>query len=179
MNKSSVKQELLAISERLVDASDELDRLRENGEEASYAALTKELGVLGDKLVDYLKDVEGDDRAFTHFSLGSLCSMLGYLHQAELSYRSALEQWPDHVGLLNELFDCLMEQRKYAPAKRVIENSIRCGGETPVILQNYAVVLAHLKKLSEAKVVMFNCLAKFPADERSHELLEALENGNP
>ncbi|MEX1122614.1 MAG: tetratricopeptide repeat protein, partial [Balneolales bacterium] len=160
MNETPVKQQLLSISERLVDLSEKLDQLREAEDETGYAALTKELRDIGDSLVDYLKTVEGDDRTFTHFTLGSLCSMMGYMHQAENSYREALAGWPDHVGLLNELFDCLMEQNKYAPAKEIIERSIRHGGETPTILQNYAVVLTHLKKLNEAKVVMFNCMAK-------------------
>lgn len=177
MNEISVKQELLTISERLVDLSEELDRSHEAKDESGYANVTKELRELGDQLVDYLEMTEGDDCAFAHFSLGSLCAMLGYQNQAEKSYREALEHWPDHVGLLNELFDCLMEQNKYAPAKEIIERSIQHGGETPIILQNYAVVLAHLKKLSEAKVVMFNCMAKFPEDPRSRELLDTLEGG--
>lgn len=176
MTGTSVKQELLAISERLVDLSDELDRLREAKDETGYAKIIRELRGFGDRLVDHLKSVEGDDRAFANFSLGSLCSILGYLHQAEKSYRDALEHWPDHVGLLNELFDCLMEQKKYGPAKTIIEKSIKHGGETPVILQNYAVVLTHLKKLDEAKIVMFNCMAKFPDNARSRELLESITN---
>ncbi|MEX1137454.1 MAG: hypothetical protein WEB89_11165 [Balneolales bacterium] len=170
-----MKQELLAISERLVDISEELDRLTDENDEQAHAILVKELRGIGDTLVDYLKTAEDDDRAFIHFSLGSLCSMLGYHNQAEKSYLEALKQWPDHVGLLNELFDCLMEQKKYAPARDIIEKSILHGGETPIILQNYAIVLAHLKKLNEAKVVMFNCMAKFPADQRSKELLSTLE----
>lgn len=175
MQQPSVKQQLLAISERLVDISDELDHLDEEKDESAYAALVKELRETGDQLVEYLDTVQGDDRAFTHFSLGSLCSMLGYIQQAEKSYREALEHWPDHVGLLNEFFDCLMEQKKYAEAKEVIEKSIQHGGEIPPILQNYAVVLAHLEKNDEAKVTLFNCMAKFPGDQRTRELLEALE----
>ncbi|MEX0685809.1 MAG: tetratricopeptide repeat protein [Balneolales bacterium] len=177
MNETSVKQELLAVSERLVDLSDELDRLREAGNDSGYSLITKQLRDIGDQLIDYTKFTEGDDRAYTYFSLGSLCSMLGYHQQAEKSYREALTQWPDHVGLLNEMFDCLMEQHKYAPAKDIIENSIRHGGETPIILQNYAVVLTHLKKLNEARIVLFNCMAKFPGDQPTIDLLKTLEGG--
>ena len=177
MKETTAKQELLAISERLVDLSEELDRLREAGDESGYSTVTKQLRDIGDELVGYTKTTEGDDLAYTHFALGSLCSMLGYLHQAEKSYREALAYWPDHIGLLNELFDCLMDQNKYAPAKEVIEKSIEHGGETPIIMQNYAVVLTHLKKLNEAKVVLFNCMAKFPGDQRTRELMNTLEGG--
>lgn len=171
----AVKQELVELSERLVDLSENLDRAESEDREKDYARAHQQLRRLGDQLVDYIETTQGDDHAFAHFMMGSLCSMMGYNIRAEESYRIALNRWPDHVGVLNELFECLYEQGKYAEARKIIERSMHHGGETPVIMRNYAAVLVQLKQINKARIVMFNCLARFPQDQESREFLEQLD----
>ncbi|MDG5766830.1 tetratricopeptide repeat protein [Balneolales bacterium ANBcel1] len=172
---SSLKDRLLQLSEQIVDLSDEMDRADENEDERTLQSSVRSLRAIGDELVDYLSRASGDDLAFSHFMMGSVCSLLGFWQRAEESYRSALAHWPDHVGILNELFDALVARKKYGEAEEVIRSSIRHGGETPLILRNYAAVLVHQKKLNEAKIVMFNCIARFPDDQESRVFLDKLE----
>ena len=176
MSNPPDKQELITLSEEIVDISEALDQATENVDEHTYAARYKRLREIGEILVDAIEKIEGHDLAYARFMLGSVCNMLGYWAQAEEAYIKALEYWPDHVGLLNELFEAQMEQRKYTDAKETIERSIKHGGETPVILQNYAAVLVQLKELKQAKIVMINCVARFPDDAQSRQLLDQLEN---
>ncbi len=164
------------LSEEIVDLSDQMDEAHARHDEGTVHQCTRRLRRIGDELVDFLERAEGNDLVFTRFMMGSVCSLLGFWKQAEESYRKALLDWPDHVGLLNELFDALVAQKKYAEAEEVIGKSIRHGGETPLILRNDAAVLVHQKKLDEAKVVMFNCIAKFPNDMESRHFLEKLES---
>ncbi len=175
MTSSPTKQELIELSEEIVDISEALDQAGENDDDRNYQTQYNRLREIGEILMDGIESLEGDDLAYARFMLGSVCNMLGYWVQAEEAYTKALEYWPDHVGLLNELFEAQMEQRKYEAAKETIEMSIEHGGETPVILQNYAAVLIHLKQVNKAKVVMINCVAKFPDDQQSRELLHQLE----
>lgn len=170
------KQELLKLSEELVDISEYLDQAEELQDEKVYNKHYQRLRDIGELLVEAVEQVEGDDLAYARFMLGSVCNMLGYWAQAEEAYSLALRHWPDHVGLLNELFEAQMEQGKFAAAKETIQKSIRHGGETPVILQNYAAALIRLKELNQAKIVMINCVAKFPDDQQSRELLNHLED---
>jgi len=170
-----VKQKLLHLSEQIVDLSDEMDRADADEQEDRLHQAMQQLRRIGDQLVDYIEQTSGDDHAYAHFMMGSVCSLLGFWQRAEESYRIALESWPDHVGLLNELFDALVAQTKYAEAEPVIRSSIRHGGATPFILRNHAAVLVHLKRLNEARIVMFNCIARFPGDEESRDFLEKLE----
>lgn len=52
---------------------------------------------------------------------------------------------------------------------------MKYGGETPVILRNQAAVLIHMNRINEAKLVMINCIAKYPDDQESREFLQKLE----
>ena len=171
-----MKNTLITLSEEIVDLSDQMDEADARSDERTVHGCVQRLRRIGDELVDYLEKTDGNDLVFTRFMMGTVCSLLGYWKQAEESYRKALADWPDHVGLLNELFDALVAQRKYAEAEEVIRQSIRHGGETPLVLRNHAAVLVHQKKLSEAKVVMFNCIAKFPNDKESRLFLDKLES---
>ncbi len=170
-----MKTNLITLSEEIVDLSDRMDDADARHDERSLHKCIRRLRGIGEELVDCLERTEGDDLAYIRFMMGSVCSLLGYWKQAEESYRNALSEWPDHVGLLNELFDALVAQKKYAEAEKVIRESIRHGGETPIILRNHAAVLVHQKKLGEAKVVMLNCIAKFPNDMESRLFLKKLE----
>ncbi len=172
---SPVKKKLLQLSETIVDLSDEMDEADAEKDERKLHASMQQLRRIGDELVDYLDQTTGDDHTFARFMMGSVCSLLGFWQQAEESYRMALKKWPDHVGILNELFDALVAQRKYEEAVKVIRTSITHGGETPQILRNYAAVLVHQKKLNEARILMINCIAKFPDDQESREFLSKLE----
>ncbi|MFO8029855.1 MAG: hypothetical protein R6U28_08335 [Cyclonatronaceae bacterium] len=158
-----------------MDLSDALEEADHLGNDCAAHACVKRLRSIGDELVDHLEQASGDDLAFARFMMGSVCSMLGFQQQAETSYRAALKTWPDHVGILNELFDVLTAQGKYGDAEQIIRESIRHGGETPAILRNHAMVLAHLGKRNEARVVLLNCIAKFPNDAESREFLQQLE----
>lgn len=175
MADTPTKEELVELSEEIVDISEYLDQAEENRDDKTYTRHHNRLRQIGDILVDAVERLEGDDLAYARFMLGSVCNMLGFWKQAEEAYTKALEHWPDHVGLLNELFEAQMEQRKYESARKTIEKSIEHGGETPVILQNYAAVLIHLKEVNKAKITMINCVAKFPEDADSRELLNQLE----
>ncbi len=175
-----LKPKLLALSEEIVDLSDRLEAAEEGKDDRLTRQSVNRLRGIGDELVGYLSRAEGDDLAYAHFMMGSVCSLLGFWSQAESSYRQALQVWPDHVGLLNELFDALAAQRKYEEAEKVIRQSIRHGGETPLILRNLAAVLVHLKRLNEARLVMITCTARFPGDTESREFLRQLEGaGQP
>jgi tetratricopeptide (TPR) repeat protein len=171
-----LKSRLLALSEEIVDLSDRLDKAEAGSDDRLAHTCVKRLRAIGDELVDHLEQAGGDDLAFAQFMMGSVCSLLGFWKQAESSYRRALETWPGHVGLLNELFDALVAQRKYDDAEPVIRESIRHGGETPLILRNLAAVLVHLKRINEAKLVMINCTARFPDDLESRSFLKQLDS---
>jgi len=173
---SPVKNRLIQLSEEIVDLSEMLEAAEAGKEEQKAHASARRLREIGDELVDHLADTTGDDLAFARFMMGTVCSLLGFWNNAEMSYRDALSHWPDHVGILNELFDALAAQNKYAEAEEVITKSIKYGGETPLILRNYAAVLVHQKKLNEAKVVMINCIARFPDDQESRKFLQMLES---
>ncbi|TVQ71990.1 MAG: hypothetical protein EA363_05220 [Balneolaceae bacterium] len=170
-----LKPRLLALSEEIVDLSDRLEEAEAANEDREAHHCVKRLRSIGDELVDCLEQAAGDDLAFARFMMGSVCSLLGFWEQAESSYRGALETWPDHVGLLNELFDALVAQRKYAEAETVIRQSIRHGGETPLILRNLAAVLVHLKRINEARIMMINCTARFPDDVEGRAFLKQLD----
>jgi tetratricopeptide (TPR) repeat protein len=170
-----LKPRLLELSEEIVDLSDQLEAAGPEKDDRLAHRCVNRLRGIGDELVGHLDSAEGDDLTYAHFMMGSVCSLLGFWSQAESSYRKALESWPDHVGLLNELFDALVALRKYGEAEIVIRQSIRHGGETPLILRNLAAVLVHLKKFSEAKLVMITCTARFPGDAESRDFLRQLE----
>lgn len=172
---SEIKKELIEESEYLVDLSEALDEAIEKNDEAASKEVIEKLDVFGSKLVQKLEKLEGEDKAYANFMLGSLCSTLRMWPQAEDAYKSALTHWPDHVGLLNELFISLVEQENYAEACEIIEKSIEHGGETPDVLQNYAVVLVRMDRMEEAKIQLINGMAKFPQDSGLPALLKEIE----
>ncbi len=172
---SEIKKELIEESEYLVDLTEALDDAIEKNDEAASKEVIEKLDVFGSKLVQKLEMLEGDDKAYANFMLGSLCSTLRMWPQAEDAYKNALNHWPDHVGLLNELFISLVEQENYPEACEVIEKSIKHGGETPDVLQNYAVVLVRLDRMDEAKIQLINGMAKFPQDSGLQVLLNEIE----
>ncbi len=170
-----IKAELVQKSEELVDLIEGFEEgIRENDEEACRK-ISHQLDQVGFYLVDLIPKVTGDDFAYAQFMMGSLCSVLRMWPQAEEAYSEALGHWPDHVGLLNEYFICLMELERYEDALSVINRSIEQGGETPDVLQNKAAVLAHLGKTSQAKMVLINSSAKFPDDNETREMLAELD----
>jgi len=174
-SEKKIKEELISKSEELVDLIEGFEEgIRQNDEEACRK-ISHQLDQIGFYLVDLIPKLSGDDFAYAQFMMGSLCSVLQMWPQAEEAYRKALEQWPDHVGLLNEYFICLMELEKYEEALSVIKRSIRHGGETPDVLQNQAAVLARMGKKDEAKVVLINSSAKFPNDTETREMLAELD----
>jgi len=170
-----IKEELIRKSEELVDLIEGFEEgIRQNDEEACKK-ISHQLDQIGFYLVDHIPNLSGDDLAYARFMMGSLCSVLRMWPQAEEAYNKALEHWPDHVGLLNEYYICLMELERYEDALSVIKRSIKHGGETPDVLQNLAAVLARLGKTSEAKVVLINSSARFPDDAETREMLAELD----
>lgn len=174
-SEKTIKDQLLQESETLVDLSDELEEAIKKNDQNAADEVIHQLDAMGSVLVKRLDKLEGDDLAYANFMLGSLCTTLRMWPQAEESYKKAMDHWPDHVGILNELFLSLYEQDKYKEAEDIIKRSIEYGGETPDVLQNFAAVLVKLDRLEEAKVVLFNCTAKFPDDEESKTMLEVLD----
>ena len=170
-----IKAELVGKSEELVDLIEGFEEgIRENDEEVCRK-ISHQLDQVGFYLVDLIPKLAGDDLAYAQFMMGSLCSVLRMWAQAEEAYSQALGHWPDHVGLLNEYFICLMELERYEEALNVVKRSITHGGETPDVLQNKAAVLAHLGKTNEAKMVLINSSAKFPDDIETREMLAELD----
>jgi len=175
MSELSLKPILIALSDKIVDLSERIESDDSGIEDIDRKEARVELRKIGDELVGFLPHAQGEDRAFLHFMLGSLCSTLALWEKADVAYAEARATWPDHVGLLNEHFYCLMQLDRYADALVAIEASIRHGGETPDVLQNKATVLVHLDRLPEAKAVMFSCIAKFPNDAESARFLRELD----
>ncbi len=176
MADKSIKDQLLELSEKVVDLSEEMETAESANKDRTYASLAKELRMIGDEVLAIQELAKNDDLAYSQFIMGSICALLGYWSQAEEEYRKALKHWPDHIGILNELFDALVQQKKYQDAKEIIELSIKYGGETPIIMQNYAAIMVHLHQLDQAKIIMMNCIAKFPDDLESKQFLHQLEH---
>jgi tetratricopeptide (TPR) repeat protein len=173
--KNELKPRLLELSEEIVEISDRLDELEFDENSSERYELFSTLRQMGDQLVEWREKTDGDDLAYLNFMLGSVCALLGYYRKAEEAYDMALSHWPDHVGILNEAFDVLIELGKHQKAKEFIERSIRYGGETPDVLYNYASLTAHMGDISEAKIILINTLAKFPGDQGCRALLEELD----
>lgn len=169
------KEHLLKLSESIVDLGETLESADPQTEANKIRKATTALRHLGDDLLRLEKETSGDDQAFVRFMLGSVCQLLDYHEKAVEMYRKALRVWPDHVGLLNELFLSLDALEQYEDARIVIERSIKIGGETPDVLQNFATILVKLNRVAEAKTVLFNCISKFPDDADSHRFLRELD----
>lgn len=171
----TLKTRLIQLSELIVDAIEILETTDSQTEPNKIRKASRELHHIGDELLSKKLECKDDDLAFVHFMLGSVCYHLGYVEKAAESYAEALKIWPDHVGLLNEFFLALVDLEKFNEAYDIIQKSLQFGGETPAVLQNMATVLVHLKRVPEAKAVLFNCIAKFPNDKESQILLYELD----
>jgi len=169
------KQQLIELSEEIVTLSDKMDELEFSDNPNASQPIVDRLRAIGDNLLQILDTAKGDDEAFAHFALGSVCSLLGMYEKAESCYDSALSHWSDHVGILNEAFDILLELGKFDKAKKFIEKSIKYGGETPDILYNYASLVSHMGDIDEARIILINALAKFPMDKGCKALLQELD----
>jgi tetratricopeptide (TPR) repeat protein len=176
MSDLTLKPILIALSDQIVDLSERLESDDPGIDDIYRKEARAELHDIGDELVSFLPHAQGEDRAFLHFMLGSLCSTLCLWQKADVAYAEARAFWPDHVGLLNEHFYCLMQIDRYEDALAAINASIRHGGETPDVLQNKATVLVYLDRLPEAKSVMFSCIAKFPNDAELARFLRDLDS---
>jgi tetratricopeptide (TPR) repeat protein len=173
--EANLKSRLIELSEKIVDLIEVMETADEQTELYKIHRASKELHHIGDELLDFRITSSGDDQAYIHFMLGSVCFQLGYLEKAAESYAEALKLWPDHVGLLNEYFLVLVDLQRYHDAYDIIQVSIKSGGETPDVLQNMATVLVKMNRVAEAKTVLFNCMAKFPKDLESQQLLAELD----
>ncbi|MCC5925840.1 MAG: hypothetical protein JJU41_04695 [Bacteroidetes bacterium] len=172
---AEIKETLLSLSEKIVDLSENLESADPQTEPHKIRKATTALRHLGDDLLRYEKETSGEDQAYVRFMLGSVCQMLDYHEKAVEMYRKALKVWPEHVGILNELFISLDALEQYEDARIVIERSIKIGGETPDVLQNFATILVKLNRIPEAKTVLFNCISKFPNDADSQRFLNELD----
>lgn len=171
-----IKPYLLEKSEYLVDLMEELDTAVEQNNEEESTLAVKKLNDLGNELVELILNLESDDKAYAHFMLGSLCSALRMWPEAEDAYLSALETWPDHVGILNELFVAQYEMGKFESAEKTIQESIQHGGETPEIIHNLAATNWQMGKKAEAKLILFNAMAKYPNDRNIMVLMNEMDN---
>ncbi|NCP83565.1 MAG: hypothetical protein GW823_01430 [Bacteroidetes bacterium] len=178
-----IKPYLLEKSDVLVDLMEELDTAVANNDEAVSTSVVKALNDLGNELVELIINLDGDDKAYAYFMLGSLCTSLRMWAEAEDAYLHALETWPDHVGILNELFVSQYETGKYAQAKETVQKSIQYGGETPEMIHNLAAATWQLGEKASAKMLLFNAMAKYPKERIILELMndfdqaENLNNG--
>lgn len=166
-----IKPYLLQKSEHLVDLIDALeDAVNRNDENDSTETVAK-LNQLGNELVELLLNLSGDDKAYAHFMLGSLCSSLRMWVEAEDAFNQALEVWHDHVGILNELFIAQYELGKFEEAKSTVQKSIKFGGETPEIVHNLAAATWQTGEQAQAKMILFGAMAKFPNERMIIELM--------
>jgi tetratricopeptide (TPR) repeat protein len=181
INDNTLKEQLLALSEEVVDLSDKLQHADSQKDERLRHESSERLRHLGGVLLEVSAQAQGDDLAFAQFVTGSVCSLLGYWQRAEESYRAALDRWPDHVGILNELFDALVVLKKYEEALVVLRRSMRHGGETPLLMRNHASVLVHLGRTAEARLELIKATARYPEDRECRSwlaMIESLEGGN-
>lgn len=170
-----LKETLLELSEKIVDLNELMESADPQTEPHKIKKASTGLRHIGDDLLRYEKETSGEDQAYVRFMLGSVCQLLDYHEKAVEMYRKALKVWPEHVGLLNELFISLDALELHEDAKIIIERSIRIGGETPDVLQNFAATLVKLDRIAEAKTVLFNCISKFPDDIESQRFLRELD----
>ncbi len=175
MSDSDLKPILIALSDKIVDLSEIIESDASGTDDIARKEARQTLRAIGDELVGFLSHAHDEDRAFLHFMLGSLCSTLAMWQKADVAYTEARTYWPDHVGLLNEHFYCLMQLDRFADALAAIDASIRHGGETPDVLQNKATVLVHLDRVKEAKVLMISCIAKYPNDTEAARFMSELD----
>lgn len=176
MNDNTLKKQLLVMSEEVVDLSDQMQHADTQKDEQLRHHASERLRHLGGELLEVSAKARGDDLAFAQFVTGSVCSLLGYWQKAEESYRAALQHWPDHVGILNELFDALVVLKKYEEALVVVRSSMKHGGETPLLMRNHASVLVHLGRIAEARVELIKATARYPDNRECRSWLAMIEH---
>lgn len=176
INDNTLKEQLLAMSEEVVDLSDQLQHADLNKDERLRHQASERLRYLGGELLEMSSQAQGDDLAYAQFVTGSVCSLLGYWQKAEESYRAALRRWPDHVGILNELFDALVALKKHDEALVVVRSSMKYGGETPLLMRNHASILVHLGRTSEARLELIKATARYPEDRECRSWLAMIDS---
>lgn len=172
---SQHKDWLIAQSEKVVDLQDRLQIARDADDKTTCDQLFTALEQIADDVVGLKPHLTGDDRAYAMFMLGSICALMGLWNHAEEAYTQALDYWPDHVGLLNEMAECQFELQQYENAIRFLEKSIRVGGETPELIHELAVAQAWAGKLPLARITLINGLAKYPHQDLLKETLAEIE----
>lgn len=156
------KNHLIVRSEQVVDLQAALEAARSADDRLRCEELFAELERIADDLVGLQHDLEGDDLAFSHFMLGSICALMGLWTHAESAYTLALAHWPDHVGLLNEMAECQFELGNYPSATLFIERSMAAGGVTPERVHELAVSQAWSGEVAKARITLINGTARFP-----------------
>lgn len=172
---SQHKDWLIIQSEKVVDLQNRLEIAREADDRPLCDQLFLELEQIADDVVGLKPLLSGDDMAFAMFMLGSICALMGLWTHAEEAYQQALDVWPDHVGLLNEMAECQFELQRYDKAITYLEKSIRFGGDTPHIINELAIAQAWDGKLPLARITLINGLAKYPHHPDLTETLKEIE----
>lgn len=172
---SQHKDWLIAQSEKVVDLQDRLEIARESDDKPTCDRLFLELEQIADDVVGLKPHLTGDDLAYALFMLGSICALMGLWNHAEDAYNQALNHWPDHVGLLNEMAECQFELQQYDEAIRYLEKSIQIGGETPERIHELAVAQAWAGKLPLARITLISGMAKYPHQPLLSESLAEIE----
>lgn len=171
----NIKEYLIERSEEMVDFIEELEQAIENNSEEESKQAVLKLNEVGNELVDLIPNLEGDDLAYGNFMMGSLCSTLRMWPEAAEAYEQALEKWPEHVGILNEYFVALYELKRFDEAVSTMKKSMEVGGETPDTIQNLAVAQVAAGKETEAKMTLFNGMAKYPDDNQLIHTMHQLD----
>lgn len=172
------KAYLLEQSEKVVDLQQELEEARAKDDRPRCEELFLDLEKIGDDLVGLQRKLDGDDLAFSNFMLGSICSLMGLWTHAETAYATALDHWPDHVGLLNEMAECQFELGQYQKATEYLERSIKAGGHTPTLAHDLAAAYAWSGDSVKARLTLINALARFPADSLLMRALTEMDQAN-
>jgi tetratricopeptide (TPR) repeat protein len=173
---SEHKSYLLTQSERIVDLQEALFEARAQDQASIVDQRLSELEKIGDDLVGLLPQLKEDDWTFAQFMLGSLCSTMELWTHAEQAYAMALEHWPDHVGLLNEMAHCQCELGNYEKAIAFYEQSLSIGGDDPDIHYNITMALALSGAYQKATLHAITTLARHPHHASLHEVLSILES---
>lgn len=176
---SEHKAYLIDQSEKVVDLQQKLEAARAADDRDACELIFAELEKIGDDLTGLNPTIEGDDLAYSNFMLGSICAIMGLWTHAEQAYEQALNHWPEHVGLLNEMAECQFELGNYSNAAIYLEHSIKIGGQTPVLLHDLAVAHAWNGDLPKARITLMNGMARFPHDTTLTEALKELDKTHP
>lgn len=176
---SEHKSYLIEQSEKVVDLQQKLEEARAADDRATCEMLFVELERIGEDLTGLNARLADDDLAYSNFMLGSICAIMGLWTHAEQAYEQALSHWPEHVGLLNEMAECQFELGNYAKAAANLEQSIKIGGQTPVLVHDLAVAYAWNGDVAKARITLINGMARFPHDTTLTEALKELDLTHP